>query len=188
MGSGGRAGPAEPAEPVLVSRWKDGSRPYRARRWPPATTSRSAPIPASTRPGPGQGQRPGVGQAARLDERHVLATARREAEPENGARTPGRRPASSGERSVCPRPKVWVTASTPARWRWIWTVSAARSTSPDSITPCLAWSTCLRQSPAAFHRRSGTLAAHRARRGCLAPSPVSRGGRAVARRLLARLD
>ncbi len=36
----------------------------------------------------------------------------------------GRRPASSGERSVCPRPKVWVTASTPARWRWIWTVSA----------------------------------------------------------------
>ena len=89
MGSGGRAGPAEPAEPVLVSRWKDGSRPYRAgvgrrprHRGPRRFLHRLVLEP-------GQGQRPGVGQAARLDERHVLATARREAEPEDGARTPG---------------------------------------------------------------------------------------------------
>ena len=47
------------------------------------------------------------------------------------------RPAKSGERSVCPRPKVSVAASTPPRWRWIETVSAIGSTSQYSVTPCL---------------------------------------------------
>ena len=47
------------------------------------------------------------------------------------------RSASSGERSVCSRPKVWVAASTPARWRWTETVSAIGSTSQYSVTPCL---------------------------------------------------
>ena len=36
---------------------------------------------------------------------------------------------SSGERSVCSRLKVRVASSTPARWRWIETVSAVGSTS-----------------------------------------------------------
>ena len=56
---------------------------------------------------------------------------------EKTSSTRSSRPARSGERSVCPRPKVSVAASTPPRWRWIETVSAIGSTNQYSDTPCL---------------------------------------------------
>ena len=46
------------------------------------------------------------------------------------------RPARSAERSVSPRVKVSVAASTPSCCRWIEMVSAIGSTSQYSVTPC----------------------------------------------------
>ena len=48
------------------------------------------------------------------------------------------KPASSGERRVCPRPKACAAAGAPSCRRWIRIVSAAGSTSHSSATPCLA--------------------------------------------------
>ena len=48
------------------------------------------------------------------------------------------KPASNGDRSVCSRPKVCVTASAPSRSSWIHTVSAVGSISQYSVTPCFA--------------------------------------------------
>ena len=95
-----------------------------------------------SRPGTRTGPWPAARSLARPATRGVSATGgqvRRRAgfQDEKTSSRLSSKPTSSGERSVCSRPKVWVAASTPARWRWIWTVSAAGSTSQYSITRCL---------------------------------------------------
>ena len=146
-GSGSRSGRLPPRVRRLHATMRDRcpvGRPGRGgtgRPWPAATPSRSAPIPAWTRPGARSRSAP------RLASSHVTVAARRGAQPEAGARTArcGRRSrgsvtprrASQRRSPAWPRPG-WLSRSAGWRTTLAHRFAEHRGQTPHPRLPCVA--------------------------------------------------